>query len=116
MRQGESFFVALAGHEEAALLAAIGTQQVFVRRKAGIGSFIPRAGKPHVADELVVVPAPFSDAWRKSAQGSAEPQVYVRGAVRHPNHESVRFVHFRRVLKNREASEGARAFRRHVID
>src|SRR5947207_2512222 len=54
LRQGEWFFLVPGEAEVQHLLSALAGHRSWVRRKVSIGSVIPRAGKPHVADELVV--------------------------------------------------------------
>ena len=94
IRQGEWFFVALDRDERDALDAAMVGRRAFVRSKVSIGSVIPRAGKPHVADELVVV----------RGDGD-EREVFVRGAVRHADHKTIHLGHWRRVHRNNEVQE-----------
>jgi hypothetical protein len=83
-RQGEWFFVepfpADVGEIERA---------GFVRRSVGIAQAagLARAGRPHVADEVCVL----------------GERAFVRGAVRHPDHRTVRFRHWMRAVPNTEA-------------
>jgi len=102
VRQGEWFFVVLSDRELADL-AGVTVQSAMVRRKVSIGRFIPRAGKPHVADELIAIAPP-------SAEGRDEPTVYVRGSVRHVDHRTIHFAQWRRVFRNREVDEGRALF------
>lgn len=93
VRQGEWFFVEPT-RAEAALI-----NEDLIEAKASIaaahdgslfhsgGRFRVR-GRAHVADELVLVPAPR--------------QVYVRGRVKHPDHATVTFQTWMRVLRNLE--------------
>lgn len=90
IRQGEWFFIPLGAAAAAEVAAAVGGVAV-VQRKASIGSVIPRAGKPHVADELVVL-----------RTGKGELSVYVRGAVRHVDHRTIHLSQWRQVVRNRE--------------
>lgn len=93
VRQGEWFFLPLLPRERlvAESLAARGE----ARRGVGIAQAarIPRAGRPHVADEVVVDPGPAP---------SSMPSIFVRGAVRHPDHKTIFFREFRRTVPNRE--------------
>jgi hypothetical protein len=93
IRQGEWFFVAPTPTELAEIAEVERGSRLFVRQKASINSVIPRAGKPHVADEIVVVPH------------GASPFVYARGAIRHPDHKTVHLRQWRRVLRNREVDQ-----------
>jgi hypothetical protein len=91
LRQGEWFFLVPSETEREELESAIAGHRSWIRNKVSIGSIIFRAGKPHVADELVV---------HRNATG--ENRVYVRGAVRHADHKTLRFDHWREVVRNRE--------------
>jgi hypothetical protein len=87
VRQGEWFFLVIPDDEARSLEIELKANRAIVRRKASINSFIPRAGKPHVADEIV----------------GAGGRVYVRGAIRHVDHHTLRISQWRRVVRNREA-------------
>ncbi|MFO0611773.1 MAG: hypothetical protein U0414_04235 [Polyangiaceae bacterium] len=98
VRQGEWFFLP-ANATEVAEVEAIAECRG-ARTHAGIAwaAGIARAGRPHVADEIVVIrpdvrPVP------------TEPRIYVRGSVRHPDHRTVYFPSWRRVVPNRERVE-----------
>ncbi|MBW1996619.1 MAG: hypothetical protein JRJ29_01505 [Deltaproteobacteria bacterium] len=82
IRQGEFFFVDATDEEREFIDMAC--QNVVLRKVA-----IENRGTPHVADELV------------RALGA----VFVRGKVRHPEHKTVRFNHWRRVVRNLEPVE-----------
>jgi len=99
LRQGEWFFLVPGAGEIAHLEAALFSDQSCARRKVSIGSVIPRAGKPHVADELVV---------HRTEAG--ESRVYVRGAVRHADHKTIWLEHWRQVVRNREVTEAPSLF------
>jgi hypothetical protein len=100
IRQGEWFFVPTEKEVEETIDRDIARGKLWVYRRASIGSFIPRAGKPHRADELVVAPVAASRVMH----------VYVRGRVRHVDHKTVRFPFWVRVVRNREVSEQASPF------
>jgi hypothetical protein len=91
VRQGEWFFVPLQAAEQAVVAAIAATRGAL--RNIGIAqaAMIPRAGRPHVADEVVV-----------DRSGRGDPRVFVRGGVRHPDHQTVTFREFRRAYPNRE--------------
>jgi hypothetical protein len=99
LRQGEWFFLVPSEAELAHLAAALDGHRSWARRKVSIGSVIPRAGKPHVADELVVHRTEAGDS-----------RVYVRGAVRHADHKTVWLEHWRQVVRNREVTESRSLF------
>ncbi|HEY8074643.1 MAG TPA: hypothetical protein VIF62_11040, partial [Labilithrix sp.] len=87
VRQGEWFFVHATKHEVWELETAIESGKAIVCKQTAINRFIPRAGKPHVADEIV---------------GLGPDRVFVRGRIRHPDHATIDLRGWRKVLKNRE--------------
>lgn len=89
IRQGEWFFVVPSRTETEDLERALRSTLTVVRKNTGINSVIPRAGKPHIVDELVAVAA----------------GVYVRGAVRHPDHKTIRLRSWHRVHRNLEVDQ-----------
>jgi hypothetical protein len=97
VRQGEWFFVALPD-DEAREVAYLARKVLRVTRRVGIAEAarITRVGRPHVADEVLVL---------GGAYARGDERVYVRGAVRHPDHATIVFDDWRRVIANREAIE-----------
>jgi len=87
LRQGEWFFVAASDYETKQIEGALAGTITVVRRKTGINRLIPRAGKPHIADELVAL----------------DGLVFARGAVRHPDHATITLRQWHRVFRNTEA-------------
>jgi len=100
IRQGEWFFIPIEKEVEDTIDRDVARGKLWVYRRASIGSFIPRAGKPHRADELVVAPVAASRVMH----------VYVRGRVRHVDHKTVRLPFWVRVVRNREVAEQASPF------
>jgi hypothetical protein len=94
IRQGEWFFLTPPQEELNKLKHDLAKQRIWPRLKVSIGSVIIRRGKPHVADELVV----------------RDQKVYVRGAVRHDDHKTIRLYEWREVVRNREVTEVAPLF------
>ncbi|NUO51620.1 MAG: hypothetical protein HOV80_22415 [Polyangiaceae bacterium] len=92
IRQGEWFFLPLLPRERA--LAEHLVARRLVQRDIGIAQAarIPRAGRPHVASEVVVSPA-------EKGGGSV---IFVRGEVRHPDHQTIVLREFHRTVPNRE--------------
>ena len=90
VRQGEWFFLPIKARERAGVDEAV--RKGTILRNVGIaqGARLNRAGRPHVADELVVLPA------------RPLPLIFVRGEVHHPDHRTVTFREFRRTVPNRE--------------
>jgi len=80
VRQGEWFFVETTLEEREAIER---DSKNNIHKKVRIGA----GGKPHVADEMVRL---FGGT------------VYIRGKVRHPDHKTVHFSHWRRVIRNTE--------------
>jgi hypothetical protein len=99
IRQGEWFFVPAETDDAARLEALISSRKLWVYRRVSIGRFIARAGKPHVADELVAT---------RDDKGGLE--VFARGRVRHVDHKTVRLFRWYRVYRNREVDEGRSPF------
>lgn len=93
VRQGEWFFLPTLPRERAEVQVVVSRGRV--ARHVGIAQAarLPRAGRPHVADEIVVIDNP----------PRAVPSIFVRGDVRHPDHRTVTFRDFRRTVPNREA-------------
>lgn len=89
IRQGEWFFVVPSRTETEDLERALRSSLTIVRKNTSINSVIPRAGKPHMVDELVVT----------------NGNVYVRGAVRHPDHKTIRLRFWHRVHRNLEVDQ-----------
>jgi hypothetical protein len=95
VRQGEWFFLPVLPREKALVEQLVARR--LVQRNVGIAQAarIARAGRPHVADEVLVSPS-------SSAQ---RPDIFVRGDVRHPDHQTVHFREFKRTVPNRERFE-----------
>ncbi|MBI2392274.1 MAG: hypothetical protein HYV09_21985 [Deltaproteobacteria bacterium] len=85
-RQGEWFF--LEPRADHALAIEQAAKAGRVRRREPIGA----GGHPHLADEIV----------RYAVEAGARFEVAVRGSVRHVEHATLQFRHFRRVIRNRE--------------
>lgn len=106
LRQGEWFFLNTTPEEEALIAGGLKRNTLFIKKKIGIGEATgTRQGKPHVADEVLTLPgAPLQHGFPVRSR----PEVFVRGNVKHPDHETVRFSSWRKVLRNNEpvASNG----------
>lgn len=89
VRQGEWFFVSLQPRELQEVEAEAQRKLSRVRRDVGIAEAagIRRGGRPHVADEVLMV----------------EGRAYVRGKVRHPDHATVELRPWRRAIVNTES-------------
>jgi len=103
-RQGEWFFLETSQAQRDRIDGLIEKNKIGVKKKVSIGQFLNRAGQPHRADELVVLGG--EQVANKLGHGfSVRPtQVYIRGAVKHPDHKTQKFHQWREVVGN---SEGA---------
>lgn len=103
LRQGEWFLLNPTPEEEATLKAYLKGSLAVVHRKANVGQFAGRTGgKPHVVDELVQI----RDAEQVLPNGfrvRSRPAVFIRGALRHPDHETLKLGAWRKVILNNEA-------------
>lgn len=93
VRQGEWFFIPASENEKSEIHDLVRRRHLRVDKKARVGRLA--LGKPHVADEVVYVPAPGDD-------GRIRELVFARGAVRHPDHRTVHLCDWHRVLSNTE--------------
>lgn len=101
-RQGEWFFWETSQTTRDRINEAIEKNQISVQKKASIGRFAGRGGgNPHVVDELVVIPpvARLSHGF-----GIRPKSVFVRGKVRHIDHKTIKFSHWREVVANNEGA------------
>ena len=96
VRQGEWFFFEPSPLELEAMESALRQLRTVVR----IRTRISWGGRPHVADELVVVPP------TQVGSTTVERTVLVRGRVRHVDHETVRLRNWTRVVRNTEPLTG----------
>lgn len=91
-RQGEWFFVKASPAELSMIESFLA--KVPSQKKVPVQ---PTRGNPHTVDERVSLPV------RTGAQGRTFPaSVYVRGKVKHIEHETLEFQTWMRVLKNEE--------------
>jgi len=103
-RQGEWFFLETTQATRDHIDGLIKKNKIAVNKKASIGQFMRRTGQPHRADELVVLGG--DRVANKLDHGSAvrPTQVYIRGAVRHPDHKTQKFHQWREVVGNNEGA------------
>lgn len=95
VRQGEWFFVPAAPDELAALQRAVRELRTVVRTRVPIGP----GGHPHLADELVEVPATIVGGLLVA------PTLLARGRVRHQDHDAIRLPEWAKVVRNAEPVE-----------
>jgi hypothetical protein len=103
LRQGEWFLLNPTSDEEAVLKSYLKGTLAVVHKKANVGQYAGRrSGKPHVAEELVEI----RDAEQVLEHGfrvRSRPAVFIRGALRHPDHETLKLGAWRKVILNNEA-------------
>lgn len=89
LRQGEWFFVSLLPRELAEVELEAGKWPLRIQHGLGVAEAarLRRGGRPHVADEVLVL----------------EGRIYVRGRVRHPDHATVTLRPWRRAIVNTES-------------
>lgn len=116
-RQGEWFFVKPTASEREAIEKAIKGNRAIVKKKAPIGrEFGFNIGRPHTADELVMVAVATGRRQEVTTRHRLQPEVIVRtetvpeivrtvfikGKVKHVEHKSVEFLDWVRVYRNTE--------------
>jgi len=104
IRQGEWFFINITEAERRAIHEAIRKNRASVEHKVAIRRDLAGAdpAKPHTADELIRLPGnPLGGGF---AVNSVE--IFVRGKVRHADHETVVFKEWRKVIRNAETGGG----------
>jgi hypothetical protein len=120
-RQGEWFFVQPTQSERNAIEKAIRGNRAIVKKKAPIGrEFGFNIGRPHTADELVVVAVATGKMVKDrvetrhrqnpqtilSATETQIPEVirtvFIKGKVKHVEHKAVEFLDWVRVYRNTE--------------
>ena len=102
-RQGEWFFLPLSEGDRSMINMALKSKTSICLKKARIArtaneSNHSRSGKPHVADEVLFLREPVL----KHGFPVREAAVYVRGNVKHPDHATVKFAEWRKVIRNTE--------------
>jgi hypothetical protein len=92
-RQGEWFFLETTDAERRFCNSMV--RDGLVKKKLSLGP----GGNPHTADELIIVPGKaLEHGWPVR-----ENDIYIRGAVRHVDHKTLKFRHWRRVIRNAES-------------
>jgi hypothetical protein len=92
VRQGEWFFLPTLPRERAEIERSVSRRRVLCNIGIAQAARLPRGGRPHVADEVVLI----------EGSSATMPRIFVRGEVRHPDHRTVAFRDFRRTVPNRE--------------
>lgn len=93
VRQGEWFFLPVSDAELEALHEYLPGHPRSHRREEGIEP----GGHPHVADEIVRVDRRYP----RNGRVIRRMDLYVRGRIRHADHQTVAFEEWRRTVKNR---------------
>jgi len=101
-RQGEWFFWETRQQTRDAIDELVAKNKLAVHRGVAIGRFAGRGGgNPHIADELIVTP-PLDKL--NHGFGVRPRSVYVRGKIRHVDHKTIKFSHWREVVANNEGA------------
>jgi len=106
IRQGEWFFVNCTESQIQSIKAMLKSKQAVVLKKEPIEE---RGGSAHehVADELVRI---SGERLSHGFEVRSRQEIYVRGAIHHPDHQTVSFKTWRRVIRNNEgATAGGRS-------
>ena len=100
-RQGEWFFLETSQAQRDYLDRMIKQSKIAVQKKVPIPG---RAGKPHTADELILLQGSVVANRLGHGFPVRDRQVYIRGSVRHSDHKTVRFSEWREVILNNEGA------------
>jgi len=101
-RQGEWFFLETSPEIRDIIDARIRKNEGILKRKANIGEvFKRRSGNPHTVDELIIL---RSSALTRDTKLVRMPgvRIFIRGAVRHKDHKTIKFNYWREVIANNE--------------
>lgn len=109
LRQGEWFLCNVTAEEKHAIETGLAKHTLAVRKNSPLvrpGDAARPLGKPHVADELVVLPG------RALEHGFPvrNAEIFVRGNIRHPDHATVKLGEWRKVILNTETRSSQRFF------
>jgi hypothetical protein len=106
LRQGEWFLLNPTTEEEQAIRDYLKKSTHILYKKVSVGKYAGRdMGKPHIVDELLAI----SGAEAKTATGwpvRGRATVFIRGALRHPDHATVKLGSWRKVILNAEDRGG----------
>jgi len=114
-RQGEWFMLETTPSQRDFIERLIRETRTAIQKNKNIGDVMGRpGGNPHIAAELVVVPrveavTGFTRRDGRLNLGSIPAQkkkVFVRGTVRHVDHKTVKYNHWREVIANNEGNTG----------
>jgi len=100
LRQGEWFFVEATEEEKAMIEAAIKRNKLLKKGNIGRLTGARQGGKAHIAAEAIVTGPGTALSHGFSVRVRSE--VFVRGAVSHPDHATVQLKQWRKVIKNAE--------------
>ena len=123
-RQGEWFFMKATEKQEEDIELLLSKKRIWIAKKVNIGDHAGRrAGNPHIADELIVIPesrgliesskrSKFMSKHRPIVQGAypvRAREVFVRGKIRHIDHKTIKYSHWYQVILNNEVQETSTA-------
>ncbi|MFO0551000.1 MAG: hypothetical protein U0271_21595 [Polyangiaceae bacterium] len=97
VRQGEWFFIGLE-EDEQRVVGDLARRSLKVLHRVGIAEAIGlhRLGRPHVAEEVMIVRG------IPDARGDRGERFYVRGMVQHPDHKTITLRGWHRTVPNLE--------------
>jgi hypothetical protein len=115
-RQGEWFFLKATQKQEDLIELFIQKNKTWIIKKASIGQYAGRnSGNPHTADELVMISHDQEEierlgmtkwAKKRNPRRAGIPirlnHCYVRGAIRHIDHKTIKYSHWYQVVLNNE--------------
>jgi len=103
VRQGEWFFLNTTEDERESIKKALHDNVTTIRKKLAIAAVAGGSGgNPHMADEIVTLPAP---KLKHGFEVNRSRDVFVRGKVRHKDHKTVSFAQWRKVIRNAELGQ-----------
>lgn len=114
-RQGEWFMLETTSSQRDYIDKLIRETKTVIQKNKNIGDVMGRpGGNPHIAAELVVVPRVeaaigFTRRDGRLNLGSVPAQgrkVFVRGTIRHVDHKTIKYSHWREVIANNEGNTG----------
>jgi hypothetical protein len=105
VRQGEWFFLNATGLELEKINRLLEAKKIDIKKGQNIGAIAQDrlfvAGNPHVADEIVCIPAKMLlRGW-----SAREQELFVRGCVRHHDHKTIVCGNWKKVLRNTEVQD-----------
>jgi len=106
-RQGEWFFLETDQITRSEIEKAIQKNLTVIQTHQNIGAkFGFPGGNSHMSDELVILPKSLNSS--PGSKSIMRNRVFVKGKIRHIDHKTVKFSHWREVIKNNEPVSNSR--------